>query len=403
LEALATSGPSSGFLLVLAAAVALLALVVVVQTARGRLRPLWLNRHGLLRVAWRLVIFVVLLVACSYAILLGTAIVLGLLGLSNGSFGVGEGALPRQILAYLVLILALFAASAFAARLLDRRPIAGLGLGLHSRWPRQLSTGLLLGLVLVSAIVAVQMATGTLRLESSGVASGLLARSFVLTLVTLIGTAFFEELLFRGYLLQVLAEGIGDFADYLRQAGVSSIGSRRSAERLGKITASVFLAAPFGFAHLSNEGATVAGAVSTGTAGLVLSLAYFRTRSLWVPVGIHTTWNFCLGWVFSLPVSGELLETTPFVATVSGPVWFSGGSFGPEGSVLTFLALIGVAVFFLRSRRIDAAPEALAWYPPPQERVVRKRGKADAVEDPGKTEPVDPETAARRESRNGES
>ena len=38
--------------------------------------------------------------------------------------------------------------------------------------------------------------------------------------------------------------------------------------------------------------------------GVVLSVAYLRTRALWLPWGIHFAWNATLGLVFGLPVSG---------------------------------------------------------------------------------------------------
>jgi hypothetical protein len=82
------------------------------------------------------------------------------------------------------------------------------------------------------------------------------------------------------------------------------------------------------------------------------------------------------------------LPITPFNTTVSGPNWLSGGSFGPEASVLTFLALTCMIVYLVRSRRVDATPDAVAWYPPPEERLAPK--PIHAEEDPG---PLDGEQA----------
>lgn len=390
MEAEAAAGPSLTFVLFVMAGITLLA-ALVIQSVRGRLRWLWLNRHGLPRVVWRLLIFVVLLAVIGFGVMYGLVVSLTLMGLSDGDFGLGEGPLPIQILGYLVMTPAIFAASAIAVRRLDRRAIAGLGLGFHSRWLRQLSIGMLLGITLVSTIIAMQAAAGTLSLRLASVEAGTLAGSLLLTVLTFIGVGFLEELLFRGYVLQVLAEGIGDFLGYLRQAGVPPSGSRESAGRDGKIAAAVLLAVPFGIAHYGNEGGTLVGAVSTGVAGLALSVAYFRTRSLWLPVGMHITWNFTLGWVFSAPVSGELLPTTPFNTTVSGPDWLSGGTFGPEASVLTFLALTCMIVYLVRSRRINATPDAVAWYPPPEERLASKPIEAEErVGAPGseQTEPA---------------
>jgi len=227
----------------------------------------------------------------------------------------------------------------------------------------------MLGMVCVTILVAVQLATGALHLQPSGIDAGLLARSFFLTSVLCTCLAFFEELLFRGYLLQVLAEGIEDFVSLVRRSGAASGRAQKFAGNAGKIVASVVLSATFGFAHYFNAGGTLTGAFATGMGGLVLSLAYFRTRSLWTPVGLHVTWNLFMGWIFSLPISGERFETVPFTATVSGPDWLTGGSFGPEAGVPAILALACMALFVARSRHLEATADAMAWYVPQRERV----------------------------------
>jgi membrane protease YdiL (CAAX protease family) len=398
MEAPAATGSSLGFVLLIWALIAVAAALAVL-TVRGRLRRLWLNRHGLLRVVWRLVIFTLLLAAIGYGVMYGTAVLLVALNLSDGSFALGEGPLQVQIIGYLFMTLAIFALSAIAVRLFDRRAIAGLGLGFHSCWLKQFSIGLMMGMIFVTTIVAVQMATGTLHLQPTGIDVRLLVRSFLLTLVVCIGVAFLEELVFRGYFLQVLAEGIGDFVGFARRSGAGSIRSQEFAGNAGKIVASVVLAAPFGLAHYFNAGGTFVGAVVTGMGGLVLSLAYFRTRSLWTPVGLHITWNLFMGWIFSVPVSGELLETIPFTGTVSGPEWFTGGSFGPEGSILAVIALACMAVFMARSRHLEATPDAMAWYTPQEARVASVRVFAEVSEDVRDIEPPAPEPDLRLEGR----
>jgi membrane protease YdiL (CAAX protease family) len=342
--------------------------VLAILTIKGRLRWLWLNRHELLRVVWRFILHAVLLALLVYAASYGARWLVGLLGIEVGPEGPGDDNLVPQILGYLIGGLAVFAAGALAARWLDRRPVASLGLGLQSRWRRQLVIGLALGAVFNTVVVAILAATGSIRLQSAGIAAGDLARSGLLAALLMVGVAFLEELVFRGYVLQVLAEGIGDFVGYLRRA--SSPETRRSSVLAGQVAASILLSAPFGFAHYNNPNGTVVGAVATGAAGLVLCLAYFRTRSLWLPIGLHMAWNFVMGWLWSVRVSGQGLPDTPFTTESSGPEWWSGGAFGPESSILTFLALAGMAVLMVRSRQFDATPDTVASYPPPEARLA---------------------------------
>jgi membrane protease YdiL (CAAX protease family) len=331
------------------------------------LRSLCFNRHDLIRVVWRLPLFITALLALGFAVTLGMRALVSVAGIEVGGSDGGGRTVPIQILGYLLMILTLFAVSALAARLLDRRAVASLGLGFNSRWLQQLSIGLLLGVIFVSAIIGILAASGALGFHSSGIGAGEIALNFLLVLLLLIGVSFFEELLFRGYVLQVLAEGIGDFIGYLRKSG-----SRESADRCGKIVAAFLLAAPFGIAHYTNDGGTVTGALATGMAGLLLALAYFRTGSLWLPVGLHTTWNLFLGWVYAATVSGEQLPGAPFETSASGPDWLTGGSFGPEASLLAFIAMALMVLYIYRSRRFDATYDVVAWYPPPGSRVITR-------------------------------
>ncbi|MFH1279156.1 MAG: type II CAAX endopeptidase family protein [Candidatus Eisenbacteria bacterium] len=322
------------------------AAVLAILTGKGMLRPLWRNRHGLIRVPWRIVLFVLFILAAVIALTLLLAPFRKLLPRAEGATALENAPLPTMILGYALLTVAILLASAAAARWLDRRPFAGIGLGLHSRWLRDLGLGLGLGALFITGVVAVQAALGALRLAPSGEAGGEILRHTVLYLLFFIGVAFVEELLFRGFALQALAEGIG------------------------KVPAALLLSAPFGFIHHFNSGGTWIGAVSTGVAGLLLCLAYFRTRSLWLPVGMHVTWNFFMGYVWSLPVSGVTLPVVPFTVTTIGPDWVSGGSFGPEGSFLSFVGMGLMALWIGRSRWFEPGPDTEAWYPPPEVRMA---------------------------------
>ncbi|MFH1681082.1 MAG: CPBP family intramembrane glutamic endopeptidase, partial [Candidatus Eisenbacteria bacterium] len=261
----------------------------------------WKNRHGLLRVPWRILLFLLLWIAVSIA---GSLLIVPLFGLHLDTAGpLGPRGLPLRTLlsGYGLGIAGVFLPGALLVRRFDRRPVAGLGLGLHPRWFRELALGLLLGALLIAAIAGAIAAAGGLSLTRSELPPSSVFRFALLYFLLFVEVALFEEILFRGYILQVLAEGIG------------------------KVRASVLLSAIFGLVHAFNEGGTAPGALSTGLAGLLLSLAYFRTRSLLLPIGIHTAWNFVLGWVLAAPVSGEVLSNTPFIYESLGPIWLTGG------------------------------------------------------------------------------
>ena len=134
-------------------------------------------------------------------------------------------------------------------------------------------------------------------------------------LVLLLG-ALAEELMFRGYPFQHLEQGIG---------------------AIGAIT--VF-SVMFGAVHLANPGASLWGLINTILIGVLLSISYLRTRALWLPWGIHFGWNFALGFLFGLPVSGLRLFNVVVRTTASGPNWITGGSYGLEGSATAVVVIL---------------------------------------------------------------
>jgi hypothetical protein len=116
---------------------------------------------------------------------------------------------------------------------------------------------------------------------------------------------------------------------------------------------------PFALVHLSNPnvvpGVTFA---NTALAGIWLAAAYLRTRSLWLALGVHWSWNWALGWFFGLPISGIRLVSNPlFEGQDNGPKWLTGGSYGIEGGVAATIALILFTVFLWKTRWLSATPE----------------------------------------------
>jgi len=132
-----------------------------------------------------------------------------------------------------------------------------------------------------------------------------------------------EEVVFRGYLLQALAEVWG---------GQKALWATSLA---------------FGLIHLTNPNTSLIGISNIVVAGLFLGAVYLKTASLWWATGAHIGWNWALGFLADLPVSGlELVDTPIYEPVLGGPQWISGGSFGPEGSILSTL-LVGLAAYLV--------------------------------------------------------
>ena len=104
----------------------------------------------------------------------------------------------------------------------------------------------------------------------------------------------------------------------------------------------------FGFAHMINPSASIWSSVAIAIeAGVLLGAAYKYTNSLWFPIGIHWAWNFTQGNVFGFAVSGGDTEESILSASLSGPDIITGGSFGPEASIIALLLGSILSAFFL--------------------------------------------------------
>jgi membrane protease YdiL (CAAX protease family) len=92
-------------------------------------------------------------------------------------------------------------------------------------------------------------------------------------------------------------------------------------------------------------------------AGVLLALAYAATDRLWLPIGVHTGWNFTEGSVFGASVSGHAPGDALFQGSLSGPVTLTGGIFGPESSIVgVAVCLVAAAALVPATLRRDFRP-----------------------------------------------
>lgn len=301
------------------------------QPQESLIRRIFRNRFHQWRAGWRIAVFFVLLVPANIAI----------------------SALFRQLIpgarsdmaswAYSVAVLAfdlMFIGVAFIVlRWFDRRPVSLLGIGFGRGWLQELAIGIAVGIVSTGGLTLLLVVSGMVSLEiSPQIADALAAMPKYLVLFTVAAAA--EELIFRGYLLQALAEG-----------------SRRW-------LAAVLLSLGFAVVHLGNPDITVVGIANIFLVGLVIAILYFQTLRLWLPIGYHLSWNWAHGWLWGFDVSGIELENTLLKATPNGHDLLTGGEFGLEGSVLTTALVVAAAVWLLTRNVLTPTPEMTEMWAP---------------------------------------
>lgn len=277
------------------------------------------GRDGLLRPIWRAVLF-----ALFYLLVLSISVRVYFL-----IFG-PVADLPNPV--YYVLQDALLVLESWAMlALADRRSLRTLGIWLYSGWWREAFVGIGVAAVLMGGTIGLLVATKTVLYQGLAASGSHATRWGAIALLLLLAAAS-EELLFRGYLLQRLIESVGAPAAVL------------------------ILSALFGLGHLGNPSATVFSTANTVLAGILFSLAYLRTRALWLPIGLHFAWNFLLGPVFSLPVSGILTSPVLLHPVLNGHAWLTGGAYGPEGGAgLTLICTAGI-LWLARTHTIGVSP-----------------------------------------------
>jgi membrane protease YdiL (CAAX protease family) len=215
---------------------------------------------------------------------------------------------------------AAFTANLLTIRIFDRRPIADIGLETTPGAGRNFGLGVAIGAGAAAVMLALPLlgASGHLVWNKNNVPFAWSRLLFYFG--TLLFGAAGEEILFRGYAFQLLIQKMGPFATVL-PVGVL-----------------------FGLAHAGNSSSTILSILNTSLWGIILGIAFWRSRDLWLPIGLHFGWNAVLP-VFGVNLSGLTIDLTRYVYQWDlSPLW-SGGAYGPEGGLLT--TIFGALVLYV--------------------------------------------------------
>jgi membrane protease YdiL (CAAX protease family) len=224
-------------------------------------------------------------------------------------------------LLWMVLLFGVFIWMLTVADHIEDHRIAAQGLPRVRGWLVQFLSGCFIGAVLTVLAVAPIYFRG--HFKSHLLMTMQLLPNLGLVLLMLFCGALAEELVFRGYPFQHLTSAIGT------------------------VPAVVFFSAFYGALHLLNPNASRWGAVNSALVGVLLSVAYLRTRALWLPWGIHLGWNLMMGFVLGLPVSGFRVFNLWVYTDALGPKELTGGSYGVEASIsASVVFLIGVLLMW---------------------------------------------------------
>lgn len=181
---------------------------------------------------------------------------------------------------------------------------------------RDLGFGLLLGALSITAIFVILVITGDATLETALTKPNITAATFIY-LVVFIFVGLFEEAFFRGYVMETMI-------------------SRGNKTWLIYVGSAVF----FSIVHGANPGVTVFGLINIVLVGFLFAYMYLETKSLWLPIGYHITWNYFQGSIYGFKVSGIDAPSVYTTNVKGGNTLMTGGDFGLEGGILASILIV---------------------------------------------------------------
>ena len=208
-------------------------------------------------------------------------------------------------------------------QLLRRKPFVELLGRVNVRWFKELCLGGLVGSALMLVPALFLRLLGWVDWQWNPIDF-----STLMSIVLLFAeVAVAEEVLFRGFIFQRLIAGLGEWP------------------------AQLILAGYFLLTHLNNPGMTgdvkILAGINIFLASLMFGLAFIRTKSLAMPLGLHFLANMMQGGVLGFGVSGTD-QSGLFKPVFAGvPGWLTGGPFGLEASVpgLIFVAVTLILLY----------------------------------------------------------
>lgn len=209
-------------------------------------------------------------------------------------------------------------------QLMRRKTLAELTGNIDFALVKNFLKGLFVGAAIMLAPASILLIGGWLSWQNShyGFTSLLFATGFF------VAVAVAEEFLFRGFIFQRLIASIGIWGAQMIVAGY------------------------FLLIHINNPGMTgtikLFASINIFLASMMFGLAFIKTKSLAMPIGLHFMANWVQGTLLGFGVSGN--EGTSILKPIfnEAPQWLTGGTFGLEASLPGLLSVVLSIIFLYR-------------------------------------------------------
>lgn len=208
---------------------------------------------------------------------------------------------------------------------IERRPWGAYGLPVKQAFGLRFWGGAFWGFGAISLLIFALYGLHSFSLGHLVLHGARLVRFAIFWAVMFLLVGLFEEFLLRGYAQFTLTRGVGFWP------------------------AALTWSCAFGLIHLRNGGEQWPGVLAAACIGLFFCLTLLRTGNLWFAVGFHAAWDWGETFFYSVPDSGMVSPGHLLSSSSRGPDWLSGGSVGPEGSVLCFVVIALAWVLFAKT------------------------------------------------------
>ena len=287
-----------------------------------------------LRAGWRFFIFLVILIAVDRGANLVAWHVLQATPTRNQLVDIWPGVTIAGDGLQFVLLLSI---AAIMAKI-EKRKLGHYGLPFQHAFRANFWLGCLWGFVAMSVLLLVLRADHDFYYGAPDLSGWAIARFASLWAVAFLFVGLFEEFLLRGYAQFTLTLGMGFWP------------------------AALLLSPLFAFLHRSNPGETIPGLLQIVLIALFFCFTLWRTGTLWFAVGFHAAWDWGQSFFYGTPDSGLVAQGHLLHSSFAGPKWLTGGSVGPEGSVLgtPLILLLFVLFHFAFQKQVQYPhPEAI--------------------------------------------
>lgn len=282
-------------------------------------------------VAWLLISFLAMVLQIVPSLLISFVIgaIIGVYAIVTGNISILEGQLYSNsaMMSWISLVLdtgSVILFFIFYTRVIEKRPFATIGLNQENKLKKYIKGALVaIGMQLFYFVAIIAFGWGEVVREPIYATSGIGTSAIPYVLLFLVGFMIqgaSEEVVVRGWMMPVLC--------------------RYYKVPIAIIVSSLF----FSFLHMGNPNVSDLALVNLALYGIFAALYAINDGGLWGIFAQHSVWNWFMGNVLGLPVSGMIIGNASIIETkLTGPDFITGGSFGPEGGILvTVIELIGI-------------------------------------------------------------